>query len=153
MAAADIRPYWFFVAGFILLYLFALMFFRSGPRRHATGYRPDLRPTIIPGETRHMLYEGFSPSLTNTFYMIGASWCGYCRKAKPEFEKLGSTMTIDGKAVALKYVDADEDKATAERFGVTGYPTFVLETGGRVLTYKGDRDAEKMRAFVQQNLA
>lgn len=155
MAAPDIRPYWFFVAGFVLLYLFALMFYRSGPRRHATGYRPDLRPTgIIPGETRHMLYEGFSPSASHTFYMIGTSWCPHCRNAKPTFESLGPTMTIDGKEVAVKYVDADEDKATAAKFQVQGYPTFVLAKGDRPApAHDGGRDAESLRAYVKKHLA
>jgi thioredoxin 1 len=149
-SAADIRPYWFLVAGFVLLYLFALMFYRPGSRRHATGYRPT---GIIPGETRHMLYEGFSPSASHTFYMIGTSWCPHCRSAKPEFEKMGSIMTIGGKEVALKYVDADEDKAVAANFQVEGYPTFVLEKGGQQIKYNGPRDKAAMRSFVEQNLS
>ena len=148
MAAADIRPYWFMVGGFILLYLFALMFYRPGSRHG--GLRPA---NILPGETRHMLYERFSSSPEYRFNMIGASWCGYCRKAKPEFEKLGSTMTIGGKEVALRYVDADQDKEMAAKFQVEGYPTFVLETGGQQIKYTGDRTAPAMRSFVETHLA
>ena len=152
MAAPDIRPYWFFVAGFILLYLFALLFYRSGPRRHATGYRP---PTgIIPGETRHMLYEGFSSNAASTLYMIGTSWCPHCRNAKPTFEGLGPTMTIDGKAVDVKYIDADADKATAEKFQVKGYPTFVLVNGDRPAPHHdGPRDEQSLHAYVTKHLA
>lgn len=148
MAAGDIRPYWFLVAGFVLLYLFALMFYRPGG--HGRGLRPA---NILPGETRHMLYEGFAQNIAGTFYMIGASWCGYCRKAKPEFEKLGSTMTIGEKVVAVRYVDADQDKETAAKFQVEGYPTFVLETGGRQIKYDGHRDVKSMHSFVEKHLA
>ena len=148
MAAGDIRPYWFLVGGFVLLYLFALMFYRPGGR--GRGLRPA---NILPGETRHMLYEGFSPTAAHTFYMIGTSWCGYCRKAKPEFEKLGSTMTIGEKVVAVRYVDADKDKELASKFQVEGYPTFVLETGGQQIKYTGDRNAKSMSSFVETHLA
>lgn len=149
MAAADIRPYWFLVAGIVLLYLFTLMFYRPGSRRH------NLRPAnILPGESRHMLYEGFSPSPSHTLYMIGTSWCPHCRNAKPTFEGLGPIMTIDGKEVAVKYVDADEDKATAEKFQVQGYPTFVLVNGTQPAPpHDKGRDAESLRAYVKKYLA
>jgi thiol-disulfide isomerase/thioredoxin len=147
MAAPDIRPYWFFVAGFVLLYVFAFLFYRPAPRRH---YHPT---GIIPGETRHMLYEGFHTS-SHTFYMIGTSWCPHCRNAKPVFEGLGPTMTIDGKTVDVKYVDADEDKATAEKFQVSGYPTFVLMNGSQAApAHDGARDAESLLAYVKKYLA
>jgi thiol-disulfide isomerase/thioredoxin len=142
MAASDIRPYWFMVAGFVLLYLFALMFYR--PNRHPRG--------ILPGETQHMLYEGFSAS--HTFYMFGADWCGYCKKAKPEFEKLGTTMTIGGKEVAVSYVDAQANQKMAQEYGVEGYPTFVLETDGKKIKYDDpNRLADSFRAFLQKHLA
>lgn len=146
MAATEIRPYWFLVAGVVLLYLFALMFYRSGRHSGPSG--------IIPGETRHMLYERFSSDPAHTLYMIGTAWCPHCRNAKPTFEGLGPIMTIDGKEVAVKYVDADEDKATAEKFHVQGYPSFVLVNGDRAapLHDKG-RDAESLRAYVKNNLA
>lgn len=148
MAAADIRPYWFMVGGFVLLYLFTLLFYRPGSRHG--GLRPA---NILPGESRHMLYERFSPSPSHTFYMIGTSWCPHCRSAKPTFEGLGPIMTIGGKEVAVKYVDADEDKSTASKFQVEGYPTFVLETAGQQIKYNGPREKENMRSFVEKHLA
>jgi thiol-disulfide isomerase/thioredoxin len=146
ITAADIRPYWFLVAGFVLLYIFALMFYRpggGGRHYHPTG--------ILPGETRHMLYEGFSAA--HTFYMFGTDWCPHCRSAKPEFEKLGPTMTIDGKTVALKYVDADSNKQMAAEYKVEGYPTFVLESNGQRQKYSGARDLEAFRSFLTKSLA
>ena len=147
MAATEIRPYWFLVAGVVLLYLFALMFYRSG-RSGPSG--------IIPGETRHMLYERFSSGAAHTLYMIGTTWCPYCRNAKPTFESLGPIMTIDGKEVVVKYLDAEaeEDKPTVSKLPVEGYPTFVLVNGDSpALPHDKGRDADSLRAYVKNNLA
>jgi thioredoxin-like negative regulator of GroEL len=63
-------------------------------------------------------------------------------------------MTIDGKTVDVKYVDADEDKATAEKFQVSGYPTFVLMNGSQAApAHDGARDAESLLAYVKKYLA
>ena len=143
--------FWFVIAGLVLLYLFAVVVY--GRRRH--GRWPAPSRGILPGETRHMLYEGFAATSAGpVFHMFGTSWCPHCTKAKPKFESLGSTMTIGGNDVALKYVDADDNKEMAAAYGVKGYPTFVLEKpDGTKVTHSGAREPEAFRAFLQQHLA
>ena len=141
------RPFWFLVAGMILLYIFALIALPAG-RRHATGYRP--RPQgILPGETRHMLYEGFSD--LPVFYMFGVSWCPHCVSAKPEFEALTSIPTISEK-VQIRYVDAEAEKAATQGFEIQGYPTFYLVRGSQKIKYSGSRDKAGFVAFLKQQI-
>jgi thiol-disulfide isomerase/thioredoxin len=134
----DVKPYWFFVAGLVLLYVFAVATRRS---THLLG----------PGGTRYLApIEGFDTGAK--FFMFGVDWCPHCVKAKPLFESLGSTVTIGDQAVALQYVNPENDKAAAEGFQIDGYPTFYLVKGSQKIKYQGPRSAEGFHAFLSQQL-
>lgn len=147
----DIKPYWFIIAGLILLYIFTLIVM---PRRHHRlhPYAPSAYPWLGPGGTRHLLggIEGFDTGAK--FYMFGVDWCPHCVAAKPIFEGLGSTLTIGGKSVALQYVNPEKDAQAAAGFEIEGYPTFYLEKDGQKMKYSGPRTADGFRQFLQQNL-
>ena len=149
MAYPAISPFWFVIAGLIALYFFAVAVL---PRGHGRRWPAPTRG-ILPGETRHMLYEKFSDS-GPVLHMFGTSWCPHCVKAKPVFEGLGSTVTIGGHEVALKYVDAEANKDLAAAHNVQGYPTFSLARPGQPhLSYDGPRSADGIRSFLQKTFA
>jgi thiol-disulfide isomerase/thioredoxin len=148
----DIKPFWFFIAGLLLLYIFAAL---VAPPRHARGYRPDLAPHMLgPGGTRQLLgsVEGFFDAGAQ-FFMFGVDRCPYCVKAKPEFAALGSTVTIGGVTVANRVVDPEQEPQVAAGFEISGYPTFYLVKGGQKIRYTGERTTAAFRAFLEQQLA
>ena len=150
-----IKPYWVLVAGFVVILLFVLVIRMPRRGRHATGYRPRSTPWLGPGGTRHLLgsfFEGFASSGA-TFTMFGVDWCPHCVKAKPLFESLGPTVTIDGQAVALRYVNPETDKQSAQGYELEGYPTFYFEKGAKKIKYAGPRTADGFREFLQKELA
>jgi hypothetical protein len=157
----DMKNYWVFVAGALLLTLFVLLVAMGahrggrhhgsggwapwGPRPytpHATGYNPALKP----------LYEMFS-SQNPTFTMFGVDWCPHCVSARPKFESLGSIVTIDGQQINLRYVNPEEDKAGAAGYELAGYPTFYLDKGAQKIKYQGPRTAEGFQAFLKKELS
>jgi thiol-disulfide isomerase/thioredoxin len=152
---ADIKPFWWFVGGLCLLYIFALIV-------KPTGYRPYPGPAPYapfgPGGTRHLLgpggvrrlYEGFES--TPVFKMFGVKWCPHCQTAKPEFLKLGSTVTIGGQSVSVQYIDPEEDRAAVTGYEVDGYPTFYLDTGSQKMKYSGPRNEAGFRQFLQETI-
>lgn len=83
--------------------------------------------------------------------MFFTEWCGYCKKAKPEWERL--RVEMDGKVVADKRivitgVDCDKDEATAKRYGINAFPTFKFEIDGQVLDYSGENTFDGFKRFI-----
>jgi thiol-disulfide isomerase/thioredoxin len=85
------------------------------------------------------------------FNMYYVDWCPHCHHAKPEFEKLGSTMTIGGHAVNLKAIEAEKNPEAVQGLKISGYPTFVLydAEGNLVKEYDGPRKTDDFRSFLE----
>lgn len=106
--------------------------------------------------------EGFSnkeeaftatPASAYRLNMYHVEWCPHCHAAKPEFDKLGSTMTIGDKQVVLEAIDAEKNpEKVLDK--VSGYPTVRLydSEGKLVEEYEGERSEAGFRAFLQQNV-
>lgn len=95
--------------------------------------------------------EGFASAGT-TFTMYYADWCGHCKSAKPEFQKLGATQTIAGKPVTIRMVNPETQPDAAAGADIRGYPTIVLMNGGSKVEYQGERSYAGFLSFLQQNV-
>ena len=82
-----------------------------------------------------------------------ADWCGHCRKAAPEFEKLRQASPIrlaDGSKATVEILDADQNKAEVSALGVKGFPTILGMKGGEKVEYPGERTYDAVVAFLNQ---
>lgn len=60
------------------------------------------------------------------------TWCTYCRNQRIELSEL------ENSDVCIGLFDADEDPSIPQRYGVTGFPTFVLfKNGEKVAEFVG----------------
>ena len=77
-----------------------------------------------------------------------APWCGHCKTAKPEFEKL--MQMAKGKA---HMIDCDAHQDIAQKYDVKGFPTIRYypkgPKNGNPREYQGNRTAEDMMDFMQ----
>ena len=60
---------------------------------------------------------------------FSAAWCGPCKKLKPVVEELAGEY--EGR-VDVVYVDVDEARETASRYGVMSVPTLLFFKGGEL---------------------
>jgi len=126
-------PYLLVVVGLVLIYLWA--------RSHTT--REGFEGTVEPSAS--------NPWKFNMYYV---DWCPHCHHAKPEFEKLGSTMTIGGQPVALNAIEAEKNPDAVLGLKISGYPTFVLydAEGNMVKDYNGPRKTDSFRSFLEDTV-
>lgn len=95
-------------------------------------------------------FEGKSRSVV----ICKAEWCGHCKKAAPEFNKLLSASPItlnDGTKATVKILDADKDKSEISQYKVKGYPTVLVVDGGQTTEYPGPRTASGIIEFLNSN--
>lgn len=92
-------------------------------------------------------FEGASKSIV----IAKADWCGHCKKAAPEFQKLVSASPLslnNGSNVVVKMLDADQDKSELSNYKVRGYPTILIVDGSQVTEYPGERTYDGVMSFL-----
>jgi thiol-disulfide isomerase/thioredoxin len=94
--------------------------------------------------------EGFANPSTSVV-ICKADWCGHCKTAAPEFDKLlaASPITLkNGTKATVSILDADKDKAEVSKLGIKGYPTILIMNGGTKTEYPGPRTHDGVLEFL-----
>ena len=84
--------------------------------------------------------------------MYYTTWCGYCKQAKPEWEKLSAEFndkSINGTQILITKVDGDENPSVVKQVGVSGYPTFKFELDGEYHNYDGGRTYAEFKKYIE----
>lgn len=100
------------------------------------------------GGAEYMEDYGSGPAMV----MFYAPWCGYCKKAMPEWNKFENSY--DGPAKVIK-INCDENKDMAKMHGVKSFPTIKFLPKGLgnpagAKEYQGNRTMQHMRMFLNQ---
>ena len=103
-------------------------------------------------------HEGFADapgsSKGRMVVICKADWCGHCKKAAPELQKLlaASPITLkDGSKATVKILDADKDKSEIAKYKPRGFPTILIVDGGNTTEYPGDRTYSGVMDFLNSN--
>uniref|UniRef100_A0A7S1TJ22 protein disulfide-isomerase n=1 Tax=Erythrolobus australicus TaxID=1077150 RepID=A0A7S1TJ22_9RHOD len=84
-----------------------------------------------------------------------APWCGHCKNLAPEYEALGA-LYAKADSVLIASIDATEQKALANKFAISGYPSIKWIAANKGLNpdaatdVRVDRNAEALSAYVNQ---
>ena len=78
----------------------------------------------------------------NTIVLIFfADWCGYCKKAKPTFDKLANDYPNK-----VQLIDSDKNKDLLSKYSVKSFPTIMTNTGDKYES--NDRSYESLSQFI-----
>jgi thioredoxin 1 len=78
-----------------------------------------------------------------------ATWCGPCKAMAPVFAKVSKELTD----VKFIKVNGDDYEDIIEEYEISGYPTFALFKGGKLLDSKSGRmDENTLRSFIKSKM-
>lgn len=119
------------------------------------SYRTYALPMINPRfEANKEFIQGDGEAAEGAdMYFFYTTWCPHCKTAMPVWTKLKETMPAYN-GVRLNYVevDCDKDKALAEKYDVSGYPTIKLLYKGKVIEYDAKPDLDTLNRFLASSL-
>ena len=86
--------------------------------------------------------------------MYHTEWCGYCKKAMPEFKKLKEYdgQIINDSILHVNIVDCDEETELAEKENITSFPTIKLEHKSKTHEYEGERTFKGFMDFLKKKM-
>jgi thiol-disulfide isomerase/thioredoxin len=92
-----------------------------------------------------------------TFAMFYAEWCPHCQTAKPEIQKLEDLLNaknseINNIKVKVERINCEDEKELANKYNITGYPTFKLLTNNGVHEYEGGNQSNQFLEYLEQKL-
>jgi thiol-disulfide isomerase/thioredoxin len=116
---------------FLIILVYALIFYGAFTcfRGNSKSEFDSIAQSELPALSRDSVIIFFAP------------WCGYCVRAKPEFEK-----AVRGGRGDIHLIDATDpdNKQLVEKYGIRSFPT-IMKTDGT--TYDGPRSAEEILEF------
>ena len=101
-------------------------------------------------DTSVVKIENFSDS-NRKLVLFYAPWCGYCKKLKPDWDKLTDSYP---EIVTKINCDEDKNKEIANQNNIEGYPTikyFPTGMDGASVDYDGSRDYKSLVKFLKDN--
>lgn len=101
---------------------------------------------------RYNMNEGFQNSPISVV-ICKAEWCGHCKQAAPEFNKLAAASPISlskGRSATVTVLDADQDKEEVKKYNVRGYPTILIIDGANTKEYPGERTYDGVLEFLNK---
>ncbi|CAN6659870.1 hypothetical protein TRVA0_032S00166 [Trichomonascus vanleenenianus] len=121
---------------------------KTGLRPRLAKEAPSAVVSLNDGNFDDIVGKGKKPALV----AFTATWCGHCKKMKPEFEAAAEVFARDDVTIAL--VDCTDGSANgiASQFGVSAYPTILYFDGksSEPVPYAYGRSVDHFVDFVNE---
>lgn len=79
--------------------------------------------------------------------------CEHCKTLEPEFIKAAKTMHLAKPSCTFAKLNVDEQKTSAEKYRIPGYPTMLLIKDRRLYEYRGEHTKDAIVAWVKRALS
>lgn len=97
------------------------------------------------------------PANEARLYMFYTEWCGFSKKAQPEWAKLETHLQSSGGYFGSTHVtpikvNAEKDTKLANLYGINAYPTVVLETKDATYDFEKRVTKDNLLTFLRATL-
>ena len=106
-------------------------------------------------ELKELTYhEEFENPNQCSLIMYHVEWCGYCKRAMPEFKKV---MQYDGQILYgnmmnIKMLDCDKNPTITKKEKIESYPTIKLKHNNKTYVYEGERTKQGLLDYLKNML-
>jgi thioredoxin 1 len=88
----------------------------------------------------------------NVFLDFSATWCGPCKRMKPEFVKVNDYINTNSIDLTCAVVDVDDMEFLAEEYKINSMPTLILLIDGvEVERTSGFKDYDELKNIVDKH--
>lgn len=146
---------------FLIILLIAGIFIAAAVYTYRNVLKPRMENAFVPNnefkDTSNMSAGAQNGGDSADLYYFYTEWCPHCKKARPIINKLkehlqSNNNLVNDINVNMIEVDCDQDSATAEKFGVEGYPTIKLVHQKKVIEYDAKPDLDILQQFLHTSL-
>ena len=113
---------------------------------------------VLCGIISYYLYKKFNKPKTedttvNTadLYYFYTTWCPYCTKARPEWNKFKThwnNKKKNGYTLLFSEIDCDKNESLSSKYEVETYPCIKLIKDGKIYDYDAKPTIENLNTFV-----
>ena len=121
-------------------------------------YMRYLKPKLNPNYVVNKEYVSGSVDVDQAYlYFYFTEWCPHCKTARKPWNELKDYISSEGGSinnvkVDTIEIDCEKDAATADKNGITGYPTIVLESGDQKVTFDAKVTLPALKEFLSTSL-
>ena len=127
------------VLGAVIMYIFYVKVLKPRINSDYTANKEFVNKRDVKSDTVDLMY----------FY---TTWCPYCKKARPEWDKFKSQWEekgIDGYKLKFTEIDCDTNEALADKYNVDGYPTIKMVKNSKVIDYDAKPTQDTLNQFLK----
>jgi len=89
--------------------------------------------------------------ITADVYYFYTTWCPYCVKARPEWDKLKTywkDKKKNGYTLLFSEIDCDKNESLASKYDVETYPCIKIIKDGKIYDYDAKPTLENLNKFL-----
>ena len=138
---------------FLIVFILTLIFIAAALYTYKTYIKSKVSPTYV---ANNEFVQGPKPTTEVVdLYFFYTTWCPHCKKAKPVWEQLKNEIgdnPYKGVKINFLEVDCDQDRATADKFEIDGYPTIKMVKGNQIILYDAKPSRDNLIQFLDSSL-
>ena len=138
---------------FLIVFILTLVFLAAALYTYNTYIKSKVNATYV---ANNEFVQGPAPTTEVVdLYFFYTTWCPHCKKAKPIWEQLKNEIgdnAYKGTKINFLEVDCDQDRATADKFEIDGYPTIKMVKGNQIILYDAKPSRDNLIQFLDSSL-